>query len=157
RGPGLHAVHDVAARSPDVIPSLAEAAERGPFTYGNSTTACPCNRRIRTMAPRHCPLEKSKPTTSSRATQYRSPFGAKRKPRGSRNSALPFEENTRTSCPSVVSYSLTLVTASAAPNGCSLETTTFPFGAIARSSGHYPGSTTHPQACIAAHGLKDIR
>src|SRR5579872_7227634 len=57
--------------------------------HGNSTTACPSKRRARTMAPRHSPLEKSKPTTSSRAMQDRSPLEVMRNPRGLRNSAFP--------------------------------------------------------------------
>ena len=45
--------------------------------YGNSAKACPFNRGNRAIAPRHSPLVKSKPTTSSRATQYRTPLGRK--------------------------------------------------------------------------------
>src|SRR5271155_1634329 len=37
--------------------------------YGKNAKACPFNRGNRAIAPRHSPLAKSKPTTSSRATQ----------------------------------------------------------------------------------------
>jgi hypothetical protein len=37
--------------------------------YGKNAKACPFNRGNRAIAPRHSPLPKSKPTTSSRATQ----------------------------------------------------------------------------------------
>ncbi len=37
--------------------------------HGKNAKACPFKRGNRTMAPRHSPLAKSKPTTSSRATQ----------------------------------------------------------------------------------------
>src|SRR5579863_9816194 len=84
---------------------------------------------------RHSLLSKSKPTTSLRVTQQSSPPGPKRRPRGLQNSAFPFGEKTRTTCPSIASYSRTLVTASTAPNGRSLETTILPLGAIARSRG----------------------
>jgi hypothetical protein len=113
----------------------------------NSTKACPFNRGSRTIAPRHSPLVKSKPTTSSRATQYRTRLFAKRKPRGLRNSTVSLGEKTRTRCPSLVSYSRTLVTASMAPNGRSLETTILPLGAIARSSGLNSGSVMGLHRC----------
>jgi hypothetical protein len=51
-------------------------------------------------------------------------------------------ESKRTSCPSLGSYSRTVVIASGAPNGRSLETSMLPFGAITRSSGLRSGSRT---------------
>lgn len=54
------------------------------------------------------------------------PSGPKRKPRGLRNSADPPTEKTRMRCPSTGPYSRTLVTASVAPKGCSLEITILP-------------------------------
>jgi len=59
---------------------------------GKNTSACPFNRGNRTVAPRHSPLAKSKATTSSWATQQRRPSGAKRRPRGLRNSTDPAGE-----------------------------------------------------------------
>src|ERR1700719_1700412 len=79
-------------------------------------------------------------------------LGAKRKPRGLRNSAFPPGEKTRTRCPSMASYSRTLVTASTAPNGCSLEATILPLGAMARSSGLNSGSVTNREGCIDVPG-----
>jgi hypothetical protein len=55
--------------------------------------------------------------------------------------------------PSMASYSRTLVTASTAPNGCSLEETILPLGAIARSSGLNSGSVTNLEGCTGMPGL----
>jgi hypothetical protein len=62
--------------------------------------------------------------------------------------ALSFGTRTRTRCPSARSYSRIVVTASAAPNGFSLLTTTLPLGAIARSSGLSSGSLTFHDGSI---------
>ena len=55
---------------------------------------------------------------------------------------------TRTSLPLSGSYSRTVVSAPGAPNGCSLDTTTLPFGATMRSSGLSSGSSTSRTACV---------
>jgi hypothetical protein len=49
------------------------------------------------------------------------------------DSADPLGRKTRTRYPSAASYSRTVVTASDTPNGCSLDTTMFPLGAMAKS------------------------
>ena len=125
----------------------------GTLYYGKNASACPFNPGNRAITPRHSPLANSKATTSSRATQNKCPLGAKRNPRGFRNSAFPPGEKTRTRCPSMASYSRTLVTASTAPNGCSLEATILPLGAMARSSGLNSGSVTNREGYIGVPGL----
>jgi hypothetical protein len=47
-----------------LIPNFRQSIQ-----HGKNTRACPFNRGNRAITPRHSPLAKSKPTTSSRATQ----------------------------------------------------------------------------------------
>src|SRR6202050_713755 len=100
-----------------------------------NSSACPKRSELLTIAPEKSPVSKSNDTTSSRATQQRSPSGPNRRPLGWRKGIEPSGLKILTSRPLVLSYSRTLEMASGAPKGHSQDTTMLPLGAMARSSG----------------------
>ena len=151
--------NDAGARAPLLMrePLRSSRCLHSFSPYPKKIAAWPLRPGSLTTAPKHLPVVKSNATTSSWATQYSFLSGPNRRPRGLLNPVPRSGARTRTRLPSARSYSRVVVTASGAPNGCSLLTTTFPLGAIVRSSGLRSGSSTFQEELIVRSGHDRIR